>query len=166
MYMARSKNSPMSMYGSVNCNNNSAYHGLHQMNGSLGNGGSPNLSTTASGHSSHISTTTTNLNGYVEYQQNGILTSTSSNMSLNFHTQYSAQSAAHFYNSSPFQTQMNLPAGAVQHTTHYSSPSHLFPAKYNHMGLTQQGPSGQPAGSPLQTNRALNAGSLTSSGKN
>lgn len=158
------------MYSGVNANNTPPYHGMHQMNGNLVNGGSSNhLGTTASGHSQHAVpvTTTTNVNGFVEFSPNGGIMSTTSatNMAASYQNQFATQ--AHYYGASqtPFhQTHVSAMPGAVTHNTHYGSPTNLF-TKFS-IGLTQQGPNGQPGGGPtLQTNRTgLNTGSLSTSG--
>lgn len=163
MLHQRAKNSPMALF--TGNSNNTTFHGHHQsMNGSMTNGGSPSthLGANSSGHSHvPVTSTTQNMNGFVDYGPNGLLPTTSSpGGPMQYHSHFGSQ--PHFYSNSapnPFQQHHVV----APHTSHYGSPTnHLFP-KYNHLGLQQShpGPSqpGQLAGS-----RALNTASLVASG--
>ena len=161
MLHQRNKNSSMAIYNASS--NSTTFHTHHQsLNGSLSNGASPAGHLNSSGHPHvPVTSTTQNMNGYVEYGPNGLLPTTSSGASMQQYHPHFGSPQPHFYpNSAPNPFQQHHVV--APHSSHFGSPtSHLFP-KYHNLGMqSQQGPSqpGQMAGG-----RALNAASLAASG--
>lgn len=166
MMHQRTKNGTISMFSSSTAS--TTYHTHHHMNGSLSNGASPgaHLGTNSSGHPhAPVTSSTQNLNGYVDYGPNGLLPTTSSTAAVSiqqYHSHFgNQQPQPHFYPNSanPFQQHH---VAVAQHSTHYGSPTnHLFPKFGLGMQQSQQGPS-QPG--QIGNRAALGAAALSASG--